>query len=113
MKLTDHKHWPQLPISCGNDRQYSIDQIYNYHTPEKGRSLILSYNFGHGYGYYMVANISGNTTTTPSKVLSLEDIYSGLNIDDFRIMVYGQITVQLVYCLPDIGPCRFLRFIGP
>ena len=39
--------------------------------------------------------------------------HSGLYIDDLGIMIYGQITVQAVDRLPDIGSGRFLRLIGP
>ena len=39
--------------------------------------------------------------------------HSGLYVDDLSIMIYGQITMQAVDCLPDISSGGFLRLIGP
>ena len=45
MQPDDHKCWPPFPILCGNDRQYSVDQIYHYHTLYTGRSLMVFDHF--------------------------------------------------------------------
>jgi hypothetical protein len=41
-----------IAASSGNDRQYSIDQIYDYHTPLGCRSLILLAYFRRFYRHF-------------------------------------------------------------